>query len=141
MKTLPLFLLAGSALLASGAQAGETGYSPSIARETVRPFVFQLPRPARLSVPVLSAKPPVPEEADEPVRLAAIEVKGKPDMTLRDLNNAVAWEKMNLPCDLFIGPNAGSVQFRALGAPVPPLAAEAKQPGQRANFPLVTLAW
>jgi hypothetical protein len=141
MKTLPLVLLAGSVLLASGALAAAAGSSPSVARETTRPFAFQLPRPARLSVPVLSANAPVSQEAAEPVRLAAIEVKGRPDMTLRDLNNAVAWEKMNLPCDLFIGPNGGSVQVRALGAPVPPLAAEASQPGQRANFPLVTLAW
>jgi hypothetical protein len=141
MKTITLVFLAGITLLAPGSLAADAVRVPPVALEAIRPFSFQLGKPARIEVPRLSAISPAPAPTAEPVRLAAIEVKGRPDFTYRELNTALAWEKLGESCNLLIGSNAGSVQVRALGAPEPPLEAEAGQPGQRANFPIVTLAW
>jgi hypothetical protein len=122
--------------------AGAPPPPTDIKREVLKGYVYQAASPAKLDVPVIMAKAPAPDtETDGPVvRLAALQVNGKPDQTYQELNAAVAEANLSVPCDLFVR-NTAKFQYRALGPPLPPMSNETPAERLPAQFPLVTLAW
>jgi hypothetical protein len=136
-----LGLLLPRAMAADAREGGAPVYR-GVASQVLVGYSYQLPPPARLAVPVLTANPPpgVPA-SDDIVQLAPFLVSSKPDQTFRDLNNAVAQEKLSIPCDLFVRNSGPTLQLRFLGAPVNPVTVKYMGVGSRANFPFVTVAW
>jgi hypothetical protein len=131
MKAPTLGFVAIAALLAPCAWAGE---APAAAA----PLLV----PAKIVVPATTAIPPAanPDAGEPVVELAAVSVQAKPDLTYRKVNEALADEQRDAPCDLIVK-NSARFQFRAFGPPLPPMPAETRIEQLPALFPLVTLAW
>ncbi len=132
--------------VASGAWAADSaapdGRTPAAAA-VLRGFSYQLAPAPRIPLPVLTAtaQPAASQDSTGLTRLAAFSVSAGPDETYRRVNAALEDEKLSIPCDLIIDKTSAPIEFRALGAPLPPMDVSRPSGNLIASFPLVTLAW